>query len=418
MEEKIRFLLFSILVLTVTSCSGHKPMQVAYSPSTQPKHIVVCLDGTSNDWQTRTNVRRLFEIIADQDRRDIVAYYDEGVGNSLFVTGNALGAGFGKNVRQAYRFIAKQYNPGDKIYLFGFSRGAAEARSLSGMIKYIGLLKKDIFDKKNETNTESDSYEPVKIITDEESWKDPVHEAYKVYKKNLSEKEFAKELAALHKRYDFHPDVKISVVGVWDTVASLGISIFQRVLTNESTLVEGHHRLELHDNIENAYHALSIDEQRKLFKPVLWNPKEKRDGQVLEQVWFPGVHSDVGGGYGDSKELAGLSLNWMLTKLKKEGLLPTGYRVHASVVGQSHDSFKKIFRFWNRLVRTELKCASENRISIHRSVIKRIEANIGYSPEQIIKCGQFNKELSEYGLKKCFNIVDEGFESPGEVKPL
>jgi uncharacterized protein (DUF2235 family) len=139
------FTIYFFILSILNSCAA--PMYVSY-PYSGLKNIVICCDGTSDKWKTRTNVRRLYEIISNQDRHDIAIYYDEGVGTDYRkFSGNVLGYGFALNIRQAYRFLVKEYKPGDKIYLFGFSRGAATVRSLASMVKFIGLIDRNAYNK-------------------------------------------------------------------------------------------------------------------------------------------------------------------------------------------------------------------------------------------------------------------------------
>jgi uncharacterized protein (DUF2235 family) len=407
MRKSIQFHAVCLMAaFSLVSCAGSmEPMHVSYPPYTGQKNIIICLDGTSNDWQTRTNVRRLYEIISNQDRPDIVVYYDEGVdSNSQHWLGSALGTGFGANVRQAYRFLAQQYNPGDKIYLFGFSRGAATARSLSGMIRYVGLLDQSAFANEDAVVRGPESFAADRIIPDDKIGNDPVHEAYDTYIANIDKKKFDKLHAALKSRYKKIHEVRVTVVGVWDTVEALGIP---RLSTGEPVKIEPHHRIELQDNIDYAFQALSIDEKRVSFRPVLWDPSAKKGDQVLEQVWFSGVHSDIGGGYGDSKELAGLTLNWMLRKLegtKNYNLLPRGYTVYANSKGRIHNSFVKLFKIAKPEVRPDLKCDPRTN-TIHKSVVDRIAVDSHYTVEQVKDQVAIDvKAHYPYGLEKCFAI--------------
>jgi uncharacterized protein (DUF2235 family) len=265
------------------------------------KKIIVCADGT---WNTPhgigaevsdTNVRKLYCALTDVPTQ--LRYYDSGVGTDgtpidhLF--GGAMGAGLFQKIQDGYEFVSYVYDPGDEIYLFGFSRGAYTARSLGGMIARFGVPTKNL---DNMT---------VKSI----------FEAYR--ERDANKKNQLK--ADLGQRYGL-ADVDLSMVGVWDTVGSLGIPGLIFSIFDQQTY--GFLDTTLHPNIRKAVHAVSIDERRAQFMPALWTNADGsmrvNDG-VVQQVWFPGVHSDVGGGYAQS-ELSDITLSWMMHKAKESGL--------------------------------------------------------------------------------------------------
>jgi|GEM_PF-667317 len=406
-------------------------------PCNQKKHIVIFLDASGMTYKkSRTNIKRFYEIISNQDRDDIAVYYDEGVGAGFLfkLEGNLFGAGFGRKIRQAYRFIATRYNEGDNIYIFGYSRGAAQARSLAGMVKFVGLLDKSVIHAKT-TSEESSEYiftgdevqsEPYfEVQSDSFFTGEPVFDAYKVYLTS-PHKDFPETLAAFREAYKdkIIDDVPIRVVGVWDTLQNLGIP---EIDPDENAPKDKSHRLELHDNTDYAFHVLALDERRVSFQPILWNKQDLKSNnasreekqlpnQVLEQVWFVGNHGDVGGGYGDTRELAGLSLNWMLAQLEKTkdyNLLPMNYRVNENPLGKRHDSHVGIFDRIPKKTREEFQCGQDQKI--HRSVIQRIEAkallNDGifkYWPQQAA-FQTVNKSLPiliDADISECFGIAE------------
>lgn len=250
------------------------------------KRIVFCADGTWDSDPKDTNVFKIFEALSDND--DQIPFYDDGVGTEGLPIWQLLGAAFGsglwRKIKTGYQTIAEEYSPGDSIYLFGFSRGAYTARSLAGMIAICGL--------------------PTKKQPD-----DCVETAFNAYRDKINRQCYLDELK------DFEMfNAQITMVGVWDTVGALGIPA---VVGELDPLLYGFLDTSLHPNVLNAYHALAIDEQRAEFYPTLWTSQPK-PGQTLEQVWFCGAHSDVGGG--DSDEVAGkpalsnITLAWMLGK--------------------------------------------------------------------------------------------------------
>lgn len=256
------------------------------------KRIVLCTDGTWNtpDQEDRgkrkpTNVVKVARSILPNSDDGIsqIVFYSDGVGTNWGldrIAGGGFGLGLSANIVDAYQFLVNNFVVDDEIYLFGFSRGAYTARSLAGLINTIGILPKD-----------HAYYTP---------------DAYSLYRDQVPE-DVAANFRTNHKAIS----TQIKFVGVWDTVGALGIPVglFERFNRRYSF-----HEVGLTPNIENAFHALSIDEQRKPFAPSLWQ-KKKDSQQILEQVWFAGVHSNIGGGY--SKDgLANISLHWMKDKAK------------------------------------------------------------------------------------------------------
>jgi len=216
-----------------------------------------------------------------------VAFYDDGVGadgnKAVQVIQGMTGAGLDVTLQDAYGFIINHYAPGDRIYLFGFSRGAYTARSLGGMLVRCGVPP---------TDTSNDA---------------TAREALKVYRQNM-----AVTTNQFPTRYQVR-DVVIEVIGVWDTVGALGIPL--KLFGDLNQLFFRFHDTALHPNVRFGYHAVAIDEKRESFPPTLWDPLEG-----IEQVWFPGVHSDVGGGYPESG-LSDVTLAWILVKVKPHGII-------------------------------------------------------------------------------------------------
>lgn len=255
------------------------------------KRIIFCADGTWDDSAKNSNVYKLFKAL--QTTADQVAYYDDGVGSDGLpldkLAGGAFGIGLFQKIKDGYTKISHVYEQGDDVYLFGFSRGAYTARCLAGMIAVCGL--------------------PTANFSD-----DVVEKAFQAYR---FKPQRAQILADLNKTCNlFAP--KIKMIGVWDTVGSLGIpAIFGGV----DPVFFGFLDTSLHPNVLNAYHALAIDERRCEFPATLWNAPVA--GQVLEQVWFTGVHCDVGGSYPDDPDgtaLSNITLAWMMSKAKAQGL--------------------------------------------------------------------------------------------------
>lgn len=307
-----------------------------------PKNIVICCDGTGNEYGTnKTNVVRVAEI-AKVDASQAV-YYDHGVGTggwSYDVFGgrlkgvyeNATGQGLQKNIEDAYRFLMQTYEAGDKVFLLGFSRGAYTVRSLGGMLFQCGLLRRGMDNL--------------------------VEQASKIYNRKDD------NLDARFKA-TFSRSCPVHFIGVWDTVESLMLNAGRKF-----------HNPCLSEEISNAYHAIALDEVRKDFPPYLWDEASAAPGQVVEQVWFAGVHSDVGGWY-EQRGLSDIALKWMLKGAKKHGmkLKEKGFtKVKGDPLGKQHDSHKG---FWN--LRGKHKRQVPPGGKVHTSVKKRME-NSDYQP--------------------------------------
>jgi uncharacterized protein (DUF2235 family) len=255
------------------------------------KRIAFCADGTWNTADSHTNVYRLYKAMLTQ--ADQVAFYDDGVGadgNPIDrLLGGAVGEGLYKKIKDAYTKIAHTYEKDDELFIFGFSRGAFTARSLAGMIAGCGLPTAAL-DPNDNTFVET---------------------VFSAYRNPAHRQQILAPLAgkSLH-------DAKITMIGVWDTVGALGIPA---IIGGIDPLRYGFLDTTLHPDVQNAYHALSIDERRREFPATLWtgNPA---NGQTIEQVWFSGVHCDVGGGYTET-DLSDITLRWMMKKATAHGLV-------------------------------------------------------------------------------------------------
>jgi uncharacterized protein (DUF2235 family) len=269
------------------------------------KRIVVCCDGTwNNPSQPRqTNVSKLKDAVIargpghiDVEQR---VHYIDGVGTSGSLwerlRGAAVGYGLDENVQLAYRHIATDFEPGDEIYLFGFSRGAYTARSTLGMVRKCGVLK---------------DTSPAAVASAWAFYRNDIH----------PEREEAKAFRREHSILISEPGNYLAIakfIGVWDTVGSLGVPI-KRLRAKYDF-----HDVTLTSLVDHAYHALAIDETRRDFEPTLWaRSKTPRREQVMEQRWFAGVHGDIGGGSAREgrDEQSDYCLEWMLCKAESAGL--------------------------------------------------------------------------------------------------
>ena len=289
----------------------------------QPRKLIVCCDGT---WNRRdapgavTNVAKMARSLRtfDDSGTSQLIYYHPGVGTGNGVDhffGGAFGVGLSGNVQSQYAFLADNFNYGDQIFLFGFSRGAYTVRSLAGLIGLVGLMQKIDMD-----------YFP---------------QVYKIYMSREYREALVRgqDLAAAHnalralfpegvtngrndellQAIDNSRRTAIHFIGVWDTVGSLGVpyGLLSRIAASRYNF----HDTDLSEAVNYAYQALAIDERRGAFPPTLWTrqegrgalPEEKAHKQVLEQVWFAGCHSNIGGGYEDCS-LSDISFLWMVSK--------------------------------------------------------------------------------------------------------
>ena len=342
------------------------------------KRIVICEDGTWNvpdrkdgDEVCPSNVAKLALAVAREDARGVqqVVRYHAGVGTGKWdrLRGGAFARGLSEHVREAYRSLVEEYEPGDEIFLFGFSRGAFTARSTGGLIRNAGVLTRANIDK--------------------------VNDAYDLYRSRASETHPREVEAQLFRRqYSYEP--RIRFIGVWDTVGALGIP---EVPWFPIALKGINKRWAFHDTeistiVDNAFQALAIDEQRSQFKPTLW--KKQKDApaeQVLEQVWFAGVHSNVGGGYRD-KGLSDITFMWMKDKAEACGLAFDAYYLKRNFtpnhLGQIRDSRTGLYKLpflsgpYQRPIGTE----PTGNESIHPSVLKRRaeQHNPPYEPPNLV----------------------------------
>ncbi|KAA9134177.1 DUF2235 domain-containing protein [Marinihelvus fidelis] len=292
------------------------------------KRLAIFTDGTWNSPEKggETNVLHLARGVApSHDGVKQVAFYDWGVGTDRkTMTGGITGVGIDKNIMDCYRFIVHNFDEGDELFLFGFSRGAYTARSLAGFIRNCGVLRREHASR--------------------------IPDAYEMYRKRSDASgPNAPEPTAFRADYAWSDITPIEFVGAWDTVGALGIPVpFWGTLGEEEFLF---HDTEPSKIINHARHAVAIDEYREDFTPTLWDPKPGID---LKQVWFSGVHSNVGGSY-DDRGLSDTALKWMVDEASAFGL---GFEAHAlerirpDHAGQLYNSRRNIYRLRGRHDRT------------------------------------------------------------------
>jgi Uncharacterized alpha/beta hydrolase domain (DUF2235) len=306
------------------------------------RKLIVCCDGTWNQPESHedgaacypTNVLKFARALEAVNRDDSqIIYYDSGIGTANGIdriVGGMFGIGLSRNVLDAYRFLAMNFHPGDEIFLFGFSRGAYTVRSLSGLISLIGLLPKtDIH------------------------WLPTAYRYYRTAPAQRSKARFTRLEQLLADNDEAFRRPRIRMIGVWDSVGALGAPT--PLLQKLSRRLIGFHDTALANNIDYAYQALALDEKRGPFKPDLWT--QSGQAQEIKQVWFPGVHSDIGGGYAPTNStteagartvISDNALDWMISLARRHGLeFDHDYltqQVNVSPNAPLHDSYSLLYR--------------------------------------------------------------------------
>jgi uncharacterized protein (DUF2235 family) len=307
------------------------------------RNLVVCCDGTANEFaRNNTNVVKLYSVLR-HDPATQVAYYHPGLGTMepagalttlarklTKLMGMAFGYGLADDIRDAYVFLMGRYQPGDRVFLFGFSRGAYTVRAVASLLHMYGLIRPG--------NEPLVPY-AIRMLTSLKRGREEDRDAYFALARD-----FRESMSCM--------DCRPWFVGVWDTVSSVGWV--------ENPLKLPH--VTNNPDIEIGRHAVAIDERRAFFRSHLWwlprDASRPRGPKDLQQVWFPGVHCDVGGGYPEKESgLAKIALEWMLDEATAKGLLVDEGRREA-VLGrggdgrymapdaraQAHESLKG---FWN-----------------------------------------------------------------------
>ncbi|MDP5143693.1 DUF2235 domain-containing protein [Rheinheimera baltica] len=323
------------------------------------KRIIICCDGTWNEPDDiPTNVTKMVRAISPVSPDGIhqVVFYDQGVGTGGKIDkfiGGAFGSGLEKNVLDCYRFLIHNFQLGDEIYAFGFSRGAYTARAFVGLIHAVGLLEKSTLDK--------------------------LTQAYKHYRTEPEDRQ-----QGLYED-NYRPDIRM--VGVFDTVGALGAPT--PLLGKFTRNWVGFFNTRICAQVKYAYHALALDERRAPFQPDLWTGT-LQDDQYMEQCWFAGAHSDIGGGYAECG-LSDIALQWMVGKASALGLVFNQTYLDAQCKPdlnmQPHDSYSFSYKLLEKMANAESvrlvfgdPANPPINVSIHDSVYQRV-AKGNYQPQ-------------------------------------
>ena len=347
------------------------------------KKIVIFCDGTWNSADQSkdgdpcpTNVVKLALRVGrhGEDKHQVV-YYGQGVGTGGSIdklTGGAFGDGLDDNLHAAYRFLVLNYEPGDDIYLFGFSRGAYTARSLVGMIRKCGILGLKFAGKYHSALT---------------LYCDPQHP------NDAGPQNFRKSFCVCG-----NDEIPIRFLGVWDTVGALGIPV--RGLRSLTAHKYKFHDVQLSGSVQCAYQALAIDERRAPFEAARWAYEPKANQKVV-QTWFVGAHSDVGGGYPVAESgLSDIALGWMQEKAFQSGLhfdpsVEAAFPLSPNPLADIHDSKTGLYNLTPGIDRVIGMAAKKDQQpddntsdidatqSVHESATQRWDSDKDYRPKNL-----------------------------------
>lgn len=297
------------------------------------KRLVFCFDGTWNRLEAPhpTNVVITAQSVDPLDGgRAQLIYYDEGVGTGFAqrLIGGLFGAGLVTNLAQAYRFLMFNYTPGDEIYVFGFSRGAFTARSFVGLLRTCGILRRADAARVSEAIRLYQSRAPDADPDGDEMRRWRMEHAPQVTV-HPDEQAWRAGVAPDHAPPEAATLLRITFVGVWDTVGSLGIPMRYRWWFDPFNSRHAFHDPRITDFVVSARHAVAIDERRRDFQPTLWTNADELNRQAgkdpadelapYQQKWFPGTHGSVGGG-GPIRGLSDQALDWVLSGARRLGL--------------------------------------------------------------------------------------------------
>ncbi|MGY3563959.1 uncharacterized protein (DUF2235 family) [Bradyrhizobium sp. USDA 4463] len=361
------------------------------------KRLAVYLDGTWNSVDSNTNVWRMRALTAakSKDDKPQLVYYSVGVNGVL---GGMFGQGLDDNIRLAYEWLIENYNDGDEIFIFGFSRGAYTARALAGLIAIDGVL------KAGSPIGVAELFERYRRGDEESIWR----------LKEIQASGDAGKLSEQEKwllKYSQPADVKM--IGVWDTVGSVGLAAGNIAGISRSQFDYLQTGLRIH--ILNGYHALAIDEHRNDFAPTLWTVRHPKDPKAViaqprpmsgvEQRWFVGAHANVGGGY-ETDLLNQAPLRWLVKKAESNGLT---FRSEVELDGDSvtapiADSYGKFGYGIYHLISSPLyrPIGADPEVlddgthptvneTIDTSVFKRWRADPAYRPKNLVEWAQRKK---------------------------
>lgn len=297
----------------------------------QKQTLQIFYDGTANQWSSRTNVRRRFEIVAAAEDPAAPCLYVDGVGNNS-LSGKLLGVGLKARVLTGYQFISQHWRSDrDEIRIFGFSRGAFQARVLSGLMAHCGVPA-NLQDKELDDAVDMIWDYSRKNLFDAEDGS-----SLSTWKQTLAnnQREVQQVVRNKYPHVTFHHP-RIRFLGLWDTVPGLQFSRIKNDTMLKDKDSGQRYKVRPYPNIDVIAHALALDEKRKQFAPLLVGPALDPSSTKVFEVWFPGAHSDIGGGYDDSNDMAGVAFNWVDAIMKKNQITTRVTQVYADATGIQH----------------------------------------------------------------------------------
>ena len=423
------------------------------------RKIILLSDGTGNSSAkiTKTNVWRIYQAI-DLSQGDQIAFYDDGVGTGglkfMRMLGGAFGFGLARNVRHLYEDLCRHYKDGDQILLFGFSRGAFTVRVLSGMIEHCGIIDRNST-KAVKTRHWSRLGKVELPVSSDAGLKAAIRVGYRALRKRNDKAPISNLFRWLRdmiftstptteefkKEYSVSPRPRIGFIGVFDTVSAYGLPIDEMTIAIHKWIFPLRFpNMILSRKVEHACQALALDEARHTFHPVLWTERTfdpaggngEPDTRPL-QAWFPGMHSNVGGGYGDDR-LSFVPAIWMLeeaqsrTNLRLAGNALTELKAQATGLGRMHESrsgFGSFYRYKPRILDylgnedidgngyAEVRI---DRFKIHQATFERIRASgADYAPVGIPE--DYDVVRSNPGGSPPWQVVSAdvaGYEQPAQ----
>lgn len=327
----------AVIITRPSEKSGSQPSFVGSEQ--QQKRLAIFLDGTWNSVDSNTNVWRMRAMCASKsaDGKPQLIYYGLGVNGFM---GGVFGKGVDENIRLAYEWLVENYREGDEIFIFGFSRGAYTARSLAGLVAMDGILK---------------AGSPIGVAELFERYRKGDEETIWKLKEQQAKGETSGHTEQERWLLKYSQPANVKVVGVWDTVGSIGLAGGEIPGISRSTF--NYLQTGLRTPLLNNYHALAIDEHRSDFAPTIWDVHRPKDPNAVlaqprpissvEQRWFVGAHANVGGGY-QTDLLAQAPLRWMMKKAEAHGL---SFRSEIELDGDAlsseiANSYKEFFSGW------------------------------------------------------------------------
>jgi hypothetical protein len=402
MTKLLKYLIIIILISFInTGCTRVK--FTLNSNTSNRKQIAVFMDGTNNRMRTKqknkvknSNVAKLFDLVKNENQ----AFYIEGVGTRFKFIGIESAAGISRRVYRSYQYICEKYQPGDTISMFGFSRGAMSCRILSNLIYTAGIVDMTT-NKSNRSNR---------------------HLAKKIYKnyrqkdKSLVERRklVADFIASKNLKLSAGDTVKIGFMGLWDTVDDIG---WPSDWTEKD--FDSPDPLHLYQicNVSKIYHAMALDDNRaRLYTPMLLTSNkatcycpEINIDNVVNEVWFSGAHSQVGGYSKSFPGLSNISLDWMISGLKPYNLIRDTTLPICNHIAVQNMQDSKVFRIITQHKNRSLDLyylatllEKQGKLKVHHTVIERIES--GLAPK-------FKKQLDGFDwfeklpYTKCFSKI-------------